>query len=344
MIIYDQQEQHPLLDYGIQIPVHPGKRQRTFEFLRDHPALGPQIDRWLVAAQVTPASREDLLRVHSRNYVERLTSAGVDQEIIRVYELIDAEGKFHRYDPVSATRPLSELFQSSLRNAGGTTLACRVAVQTGFAFFFGGGAHHAKRDYGEGFCVVNDLVIAARAMMADSARTGVRQIWVIDVDVHKGDGTAELTEHDPAITTLSIHMGRGWPLDGEEFRPDGERNRSFIPSDIDIPIFENEESRYNPLLEAGLYRLSKEYPRADLAIVVCGSDPYEKDELPSSSLIRLTREQLLERDLMVYRFLMDLGIPAAYVMAGGYGRSSWEIYTQFLEKILSQRLGLSPKS
>ncbi len=303
MIIYDQQEQHPLLEYGIQIPVHPGKRHQTFQFLRTHPVLGPRIGNWLVTTPVMPASLEDLLRVHSRSYVDRLTSNQVEKEIIRVYELVDTQGNYHRYDPASAKRPLSELFQSSLRNAGGTTLACRVAMENGFAFFFGGGAHHAKKDYGEGFCVVNDLVIAARVMQADSARSGVRQIWVIDVDVHKGDGTAELVEDDPTITTLSIHMGHGWPLDGEEYGPDGQRNRSFIPSDIDVPVFENEEAQYNRLLRAGLEKLSEEYPRADLAIIVCGADPYEKDELPSSSLIRLSKQQLLERDLMVYRFL-----------------------------------------
>lgn len=343
MIVYDTFEHHPLLDYGIQIPVHPGKRTKTLEYLSNHPAIGPRKHEWLVSQPVVSASREDLLRVHSEDYAARLDSARVDEEIVRVYELIDKDGNYYRYDPSSAVRPLAELYQSSLRNAGGTTLACRVALEHGFGYFFGGGAHHAKRDYGDGFCVVNDLVIAARRMQAEVGRTGVRQVWIIDVDVHKGDGTAELTETDPSITTLSIHMGRGWPLDAEEYGPDGRRNPSFIPSNIDIPIFEREEERYNPMLAAGLEKLSREFPRADLAIVVSGVDPYEKDELPSTAPIQLTKAQLLERDLMVYRFLMDAGIPAAYVMAGGYGASSWEVYAQFLEHVLVERLGASAK-
>jgi acetoin utilization deacetylase AcuC-like enzyme len=344
MIVYDRFEHHPLIDYGIRIPVHPGKRTQTFEFLTRHPVLGPRKSDWLVSKPVVSANHDDLLRVHSEDYVARLDSSRVDEEIIRVYELVDGDGNFHRYDPAAAVRPLAELYQSSLRNAGGTTLACRVALESGFGYFFGGGSHHAKRDYGEGFCVVNDLVIAARRMQADASQTGVGQVWIIDVDVHKGDGTAELTENDPSITTLSIHMGRGWPLDSAEYGPDGRRNPSFIPSDIDIPIFEREEERYNPMLAAGLEKLAREFPRADLAIVVSGVDPYEKDELPSTAPIKLTKEQLFERDLLVYRFLMDAGIPAAYVMAGGYGSSSWEVYAQFLEHVLQERLGLSARS
>ncbi|WP_455382729.1 histone deacetylase family protein [Salinispira pacifica] len=344
MIIFDRHEQHPLLDYGIQIPVHPGKRRRTFEYLSTHPQLGPRRNEWLVEEEVVPASTDDLLRVHSRDYVERLSSSRVDEEIIRVYELVDPQGNYHRYDPSSATRPLSELFGSSRRNAGGTILACRTALERGFAFFLGGGAHHAKRDYGEGFCVVNDVVIAARKMQSESRRRTVKQVWVIDVDVHKGDGTAQLTEGDPTITTLSIHMGAGWPLDAEEYDADGRRNPVFIPSDIDIPIFEKEEERYLPMLASGLDRLESDYPHADLAIVVSGVDPYEKDELPSTAPIALTKQQLLERDLMVYRFLQRLNIPAAYVMAGGYGSSSWEIYVQFLESVLLSRLNGAPIS
>ena len=241
--------------------------------------------------------------------------------------MIDVDGNDHRYQPGLAARPLAELFDRILIRGGGETLqCCRRALESGFCFYFGGGMHHAQKDYGAGFCVVNDLVVALRRLQAE---TRIRSAWVIDVDAHKGDGTAALTAGDDSITTLSIHMAAGWPLDQPERGADGRPNPSFIPSTIDIPIAAGEEPVYTRRLGEGLERLSGA-GRPDLALVVCGADPYELDELPSTAGLRLSLAQLLERDQLVYSFLKTRGIPGAWVMAGGYGRipggctpSSW---------------------
>jgi acetoin utilization deacetylase AcuC-like enzyme len=179
------------------------------------------------------------------------------------------------------------------------------------------------------------VVIALRKLQHEGQ---IRTAWVIDVDAHKGDGTAALTRGDDTITTLSIHMARGWPLDGNPVLPDGRPNPSFIPSDIDIPIATGEENSYNAALLEGLYRLDAGR-RPDLAVVISGADPYEKDELPSTQELCLNLDQMVERDRLVYRFLQDRRIPHAGLMAGGYGASAWEVYSRYLTWALLDRVG-----
>jgi acetoin utilization deacetylase AcuC-like enzyme len=132
-------------------------------------------------------------------------------------------------------------------------------------------------------------------------------------------------------------MARGWPLDEPERDARGRLNSSFIPSDVDLPVGEGEEGRYLELLAGGLERLAGFGP-VDLAVVVDGADPYEHDELPSTGLLRLSLDQLLARDLAVYEFLQRRGVPSAWLMSGGYGERSWEVYAQFLEAVLPRRL------
>ena len=334
MILYDPDERMDFLEFGIQIPIFDSKASRTFEVLREDPALGPRAAEWHVARVDEILDRRDLLRVHSREYVDRLFSEALEAEIVRTYELQDDQGRPYRYDPLAASRPLALLFERILNRVAGTAQCCRIALKNGFCFYFGGGMHHAQRDYGNGFCLLNDIVIALRKLQAESL---IRQAWVIDVDAHKGDGTAGLTLGDATIRTLSVHMARGWPLDGAPRDADGRDNLSFIPSDIDIPIAPGEEPEYNDRLRQGLRQLET-LTRPDLAVVVSGADPYVHDTLPSTRRLRMSRAQLLERDRMIYRFLKKRRIPQAALMAGGYGPQVWEVYAGFLAWALRDRL------
>ena len=327
MIIYDKHLKEGLVEFGIEIPLHHSRAATTFEKLRTHKLLGPKIDLWHIPKVKETITRGDLLRVHSADYVARLYSDKLEDEIIRTFELIDDKGRYYRYHPENATLPLTQLFERLLFKVAGTVQCCRVALEKEFCFAFGGGMHHAKKDYGAGFCLVNDIVIALRKLQAENL---IRTAWVIDLDAHKGDGTAVLTQEDSSITTLSIHMARGWPLDGEAYDRLGRLNPSFVPSDIDIAVAEGEEHLYVTKLQDGLEKLAKiEAP--DIAIVLAGSDPYEKDELPSNAQLKLSLAQLKERDLSVYHFLKTKGIPRAYVTAGGYGEHVWEADYQFVE-------------
>lgn len=335
MILYDATYKMSFFEFGIQIPIHDSKASRTFEILKNHPGLGPRRSEWHHDRIQEQIGKEDLVRAHSQAYVARLFSEGLEEEIVKTYELIDAAGRYYRYNPDEATEPLTGLLDRIRQRVAGTTQCGRLAIDRGFCFYFGGGMHHAQHDFGNGFCLLNDVVIAIRKLQAEGR---IRTAWVIDVDAHKGDGTAALTHGDDTITTLSIHMARGWPLDGQPVLADGRPNPSFIPSDIDIPIAAGDECDYNARLLEGLYQLAAGAP-PDLALVVSGVDPYEKDELTSTRELRLSGGQLFDRDRLVYRFLHDRGIPHAGLMAGGYGDSAWEIYSCFLTWALLDRLG-----
>ncbi|GHU82356.1 hypothetical protein FACS189468_6480 [Spirochaetia bacterium] len=278
---------------------------------------------------------------------------GLARALLTTYELIDDQGQPHRYEPDRAVKPLAELFNAILAQVGGTYLAARLALAEGpgFCFYLGGGMHHARYDGGAGFCLLNDIVIAARRVQAENR---ARLIWVVDVDAHKGDGTAELvrfarergelgTPGGPDILTLSIHMAQGWPLDEEGLRqafPGGTPRLDrapLVPSDVEIPIEAGEEAAYVPKLEKGLAALEKlsgarrpGNPKPDLVIVVDGADPYEHDGLPSSALLKLSLEQCLERDMLIYRYLTGRRIPSAWIEAGGYGNRAWEPEAHFL--------------
>jgi acetoin utilization deacetylase AcuC-like enzyme len=334
MILYDPKRTHGFEAYGIQIPIRDSRARRTFERLVRHPQLSRRIAEWHRRPGPETLTAQDLLRVHTGRYVDRLFSRALEDEIVRTYELMDADGRFFRYAPETAVRPLTDLFERILQTAAGTVQCCRLALANGFCFYFGGGMHHARSDSGSGFCLINDIVIGIRKLQAEHR---IQRAWVIDVDAHKGDGTAELTAADDAIVTLSIHMARGWPLDGERYGPDGRRNPSFTPSTIDIPVDTQESGDYLPKLRWGLATLAS-YAAPDIAVVVCGADPFEDDQLPSTQALKLTLEQLKERDLTVYRFLDQRNIPGAFLMAGGYGDHAWRVYSQFLETILPERL------
>jgi acetoin utilization deacetylase AcuC-like enzyme len=339
MILYEENLNEGFLEFGIEIPVLASRAAKTFEFLKSHEILGPLRNQWHIPKIDEQISREDLLRAHSDQYVAKLYSSGLEQEIIRTFELVDDQGNYYRYNPDNATLPLTRLFDRTLTTVASTVQCCRLALQRNFCFAFRGGMHHGQKDFGNGFCMLNDIVIAIRKLQAEQA---IRTAWVIDTDAHKGDGTAALTRGDNTITTLSIHMGHGWPLDGEKFDNAGRLNPSFIDSDIDIPMERGEDHLYVARLQEGLNKLEG-YPQPDLAVVVSGVDPFEQDELPSTSDLKLSLAQLKDRDLLVYRFLKERGIPAAFLMAGGYGENSWKVYTQFLEWALLDALGLNPK-
>lgn len=335
MIIYDPTDRMGFFEFGIQIPILDSKVTRTFETLLQDPELGRHVKAWHVARVAETLTKEDLQRVHSRRYVDRLYSAALEKEIIRTYELIDDQGRYYRYNPDEATLPLPRLFDRILQRVAGTTQCYRTALETGFCFYFGGGMHHAQHDFGNGFCLLNDIVIGLRKLQAENR---IQTAWVIDVDAHKGDGTAALTHGDDTIQTLSVHMARGWPLDGAPVDAHGRPNPSFIPSDIDIPIAAGEEPAYNDRLREGLCQLDA-LSRPDLAVVVSGADPYEKDALPSTRELRLPLPQMLARDQLIYRFLDKHHIPYAGLMSGGYGPDVWEVYAGFLAWALRDRLG-----
>lgn len=319
MIIYNPELNPNLLDYGITIPLLDDRADKCFEALKK---IDPSLS-YFDLNDISPITKNDLLLCHTNEYVEKLLSVKARLAILETFELVDAEGKYYRYDPTIAKKELSGIVFRAMLNASVTYQTCLNALSNGFSFFLGGGMHHAMSFEGRGFCLINDIVIAIRKLQNEN---GIGKALIIDVDAHKGDGTAQLTENDDLITTLSIHMADAWPLDDKS-----DSNPSLISSTLDIPMKIGEENLYIQKLKEGLDYVGTTY---DFALVVNGADPYELDELESSAGIKLTKEQMLERDLLVYNFLKQNKIPQAYVMAGGYGKRSWEIYYQFLKEVL----------
>ena len=337
MLLYDVDRSNSLAEFGIEIPISDTTIDNTLAHLKSHPRAGSVMGDWIVPSVNLNITKKDLCRAHTPGYIERLYTAELEKEIIATYELLNAQGRYYRYNPQYATQPLAKFLERALMKVAGTYQCCITALENNFCFYFGGGMHHAHTDYGSGFCLLNDIVIALRKLQSGQK---IRHAWVIDLDAHKGDGTAEICADDPTIITLSIHMAKGWPLDDSGDLTNQGLNPAFIPSDIDIPIARNEEHRYVPRLKEGLKQLERQLP-PDLSIVVSGADPYELDELPSTAELNLSLEQLLERDKFVYNFLEKRRIPRAYLMAGGYGQNTWQVYTQFLEWVLMDRLKIT---
>ncbi len=317
MIVYNKEFDLNLSEHGIEVPILDDRSRRCFTELKNVDPSISEVD----LKELEEINREDLLRVHTSEFVDALLGDEKEKKIIECYELIDQNGNYYRYDPSRAKYPLSNLIDKFLLQTKGTYLSFRRAFETGFSFGLCGGMHHAMSDRSRGFCLINDIVICARKF-----QTEVRAInfSVIDIDAHKGCGTAELTANDSSIETLSIHMKNGWPLSA-----DCGEGPWRIPSTIDIGVELGEENQYLTKLEEGL----KELENLDMAIVVAGADPYSEDVLESARGIQLSKEQMLARDLLVYRFLKERGIPQVWLMAGGYGPKTWEIYFQFLKLI-----------
>lgn len=324
MVIFSVCSRLDLPRYGIQVPLRDNRVDKTLEYLKGK--MGKRYGDVVMEVTCEPVKRIDLAKVHATTYLEHILGDDPEEEIIQIYELRDNEGNWQRYDPQKQVQPFTELVRTLLGQVSVVIQASEIALKNKWCYVLGGGAHHAMRNHGAGFCLVNDIVIAIRRLQAQG---NIKSAWVIDTDAHKGDGTAALTQGDSSIKTLSIHMARGWPLD------DPKRKESFVPSDIDLPIEPGEEDSYLSSLEEGLNTL-EEWGRADFAIVVAGSDPYVEDELESTQALRLSLDQMLERDRMVFRKLATQRIPQLWLMAGGYGDEVWKVHAGFLEWALGE--------
>lgn len=361
MILLDPAVAVKWRDYGILIPFPPDRPRNIVGFLKKSadPCPMPIVSikealEFLGKKTEFEISEEALERVHKKEYIDIFFQESKEKRdlettraILDIYELVDEKGNYHRYNKELAKKTMRDLFETSIMGSlKGSYLAARLALEneSGFCFYLSGGNHHARYDWGAGFCVLNDVIFTARAMQNEGR---AKIIWIIDVDAHKGCGSAEIVdfirrginphhfEEDCTIVTLSIHMARGWPLDRESMEKSKPDRAPNIKSDIEIPVEKGEESLYTKKLEAGLMQFAalSGGKNADLAIVVDGDDPYEYDEIESSSLLKLTLTQMLERDTLIYDFLVSRGIKSVWLLAGGYGERAWEPAANFLKSL-----------
>ncbi|PZO91208.1 MAG: histone deacetylase [Sphingomonas sanxanigenens] len=183
---------------------------------------------------------------------------------------------------------------------GGTWLAAKIALREGFAANMAGGSHHALYDTGAGYCVFNDLAIAANRLVAEGA---ARRILIVDADVHQGDGTAALLGGRDEIATYSIHAARNFPV---------RKARSTI--DVELSDGTGDEA-YLEQFESSLAPLVRRFA-PDLILYQAGVDPHEADRL---GRLALSDAGLAARDDLVGRLTRRYGIALASVAGGGYG-------------------------
>jgi acetoin utilization deacetylase AcuC-like enzyme len=226
---------------------------------------------------------EEILRAHAPDYLKRVASGTLTEKEVRRIGF-----------------PWSEkMVERSRRASGGTLAACLAALDEGFAANLAGGTHHAFSDRGEGYCVLNDSAIAARAVQAAGL---AERVVVIDTDVHQGNGTAAILHPDPTVFTFSIHGAKNFPFHKEE-------------SDLDTPLPDGAgDIEFLATLERGL-EVALDAADASLAIYLAGADPFEGDRLGRLSV---TRSGLAERDRIILETCRERGIPVALTMAGGY--------------------------
>jgi len=187
--------------------------------------------------------------------------------------------------------------ERSRRSVGGTVGAARAALEHGVAVNLAGGTHHAFAERGEGFCVFNDVAVAARALQAEQR---AERFLVVDADVHQGNGTAHIFAGDRSVFTLSLHGARNYPFKKER-------------SDLDVPLPDGTgDEDYLASLEAALDRALPN-SGAELVFYLAGADPWTGDRLGK---LALSKEGLERRDRLVFERCADL--PIAVVMAGGY--------------------------
>lgn len=230
------------------------------------------------------ASDEDLLRAHEPGYVSAMAEGTADAAMMRRIGF-----------PWSAA-----MVERSRRSSGGTIMALRAALEgEGVAVNLAGGTHHAGPARGGGYCVFNDAAVAARHVQAHGL---ARRLLVVDLDVHQGNGTAEICAGDASIFTFSMHAARNYPA----VKPS---------SDLDVALPDGTgDAAYLDALAAHLPQAIAR-ARADAVVYLAGADPFQGDRL---GYLALSKPGLAERDRQVFDACRRHGLPLAVCMAGGY--------------------------
>jgi len=235
-------------------------------------------------------SDEQILLTHTPEYLHKLNNNILDRKEQRAIGF-----------PI---RP--ELITRGKHIANGTLQCAHYAMEYGMAMNIAGGTHHAYADRGEGFCIFNDFAITANVLLTEKR---VKQILIVDLDVHQGNGTAKIFENDPRVFTFSIHGAKNYPLRKER-------------SDLDIGVDDGiVDADYLALLKSHLPRLLEKV-QPDLILYLAGVDILSTDKL---GRLGVTREGCKRRDQFVFSEAKKNNIPVAVSMGGGYSEQIRDI-------------------
>jgi acetoin utilization deacetylase AcuC-like enzyme len=256
---------------------------RKFELVRDKLLAEGTVEPAEIV-EPAPAPLEDVLLVHTTDYVSRLCSGNLSPKEIRRLGL-----------------PWSEsLVQRSFYAVGGTLAATRASLAAGYSSNLAGGTHHSFPERGEGFCVLNDVAIAIRAMRE---RKLFQRAAIVDCDVHQGNGTATIFAGDMDTFTFSIHGANNYPLFKAE-------------STLDVELADGtSDTEYLETLAKHLPSVFAAEP--EIVFYLAGADPYRGDKL---GRLAVSIDGLRERDAYVLRECYEREVPILTLLSGGYGK------------------------
>ena len=231
-----------------------------------------------------PCSEETLKRAHSENYIKHVKNKTLDQKIIKKigFPLVDS------------------VVRRSLVATGGTVLASKLAINNGVACNTAGGSHHANFDGGAGYCVFNDVAVAAQYLL-DRGLAG--RILIVDLDVHQGNGNSDIFRENRNVFTFSMHSKSNYPA-----------KKSL--SDLDVELDDNMEDReYIKILKFYINQLNQE--NFDYVFYIAGVDIHFNDRLGK---LKISDDGIKERDEIVTENFFSKGIPLCGVLGGGYNK------------------------
>lgn len=265
---------------GYVAPLPPGHRFPMSKYDTTRDALAAAGVRF---AAPEAAPRALLLAAHTPAYVDQVLAACVPADIERRIGF--------------AVTPA--VCRRSRLSVAGTLAAAEAALVHGFAANLAGGSHHAMPDHGAGYCVLNDLAVAARALLASGR---VRRLLILDLDVHQGDGTAVCLADEPRAFTASIHAEKNFPA-------------RKARSDRDIALADGTgDDAYLAMLADALPGLI-EAARPDLLLVQAGVDVHADDRL---GRLALSDAGIVARSRLVAEAARARGVPIAATLGGGY--------------------------
>jgi acetoin utilization deacetylase AcuC-like enzyme len=248
------------------------------------------------------ASDEDILRVHTKDWVHKLKTG-----TLTLCEQMKLEVPYSK-----------ELVEAFWLAAGGTIAAAEAALRDGFGCNIGGGFHHAYPGHGEGFCAIHDVAVAIRRLQHDRQ---IGKAMVIDTDVHHGNGTAAIFAKDETVFTLSIHQLNNYPA-----------HKPASSLDLDMEDGVEDEEYLNALFPAVQKSLEKFQP--DMVFYIGGADPYRDDQLGG---LDLSMTALKARDKGVFEEARKRKIPVVTALAGGYARRVEDTVQIHVNTVLAAR-------
>ena len=277
---------HPIysqlpLPEGHRYPIH--KYQLLHSAVKHHMDSDPKWGNAFEMFQPMPVSVEQVKQVHDGEYVDLLVSGNLPAAKMRRIGF-----------------PWSEqLIERTLYSSGGTCLAAEMAIESGLAIHLSGGYHHAHRDFGSGFCLLNDLVLAAKHALTFEH---IDKVLIVDSDVHHGDGTATLCQENDDVITLSFHCDKNFPA------------RKPV-SDLDVPLSrETEDEEFLRCFEQ-VTNMAIAHHQPDLIIYDAGVDIHQDDEL---GYLNISTQGIFKRDCLMLNLAKSKAIPMACVVGGGY--------------------------